>query len=93
MAAWPFDTRGPRTIHAFGDPLAMYNKILLKPMKARRGGPKVHKIHFEMQKARRLIQVPMHRPGGHGDHQDETAPKDEDLEHDVQQKVFECTSQ
>jgi hypothetical protein len=26
--------------------------------------------------------VPMHRPGGHGDHQDETAPKDEDLEHE-----------
>jgi hypothetical protein len=30
----------------------------------------------------------MHRPGGHGDHQDETAPKDEDLEHDVQQKLL-----
>jgi hypothetical protein len=32
--------------------------------------------------------VPMHRPGCHGDHQDETAPNDEDLEHDVRQKLF-----
>ena len=59
-------------------------------MKPRRGRPKVHKIDFEMQEADTSAHASARC---HGDHQDETAPKDEDLEHDVQQKVFEWTSQ
>jgi hypothetical protein len=52
-------------------------------MKPRRGRPKVHKIDFEMQEADTSAHASARC---HGDHQDETAPNDEDLEHDVQQK-------
>ena len=83
MAAWPLTDGDLERSMLSAIPLRYTTKFCRKPMKPRRGGPKVHKIDFEMQEADTSAHASARC---HGDHQDETAPNDEDLEHDVQQK-------